>query len=85
MGMITERALEKAYEKFVEVNGETINKALETFDNEDFGDLVPNITFSSTDHSASWKARVVKINEDQTYTPLTTFWAPGKEKVKIIR
>jgi ABC-type branched-subunit amino acid transport system substrate-binding protein len=85
MGMIMERAFERAYEQAVEINGETINKALESFKNEDFGDLVPNITYTSTDHSASWKARVVKINEDQTYTPVTAFWAPGKEKVKIIR
>ncbi|MBW2119838.1 MAG: hypothetical protein JRH09_18225, partial [Deltaproteobacteria bacterium] len=85
MGMIMERAFERAYEKFGEISGETINKALETFRNEDFGGLVPNITYTSTDHSASWTARIVKINEDQSYTPLTNFWAPGKEKVKIIR
>ena len=84
-GMIAERAFERAYEQFGEINGETINKALESFRNEDFGGLVPNITYTSTDHSASWTARIVKINEDQTFTPLTNFWAPGKEKVKIIR
>jgi hypothetical protein len=27
----------------------------------------------------------VKINEDGTYTPLTSFWGPGKEKVAIIK
>ena len=82
---IMERAFERAHEKFGKINSETINKALETFNNEDFGGLVPNITYTSADHSASWKARIVKINEDATYTPLTGFWAPGKEKVTLIK
>lgn len=84
IAMIMERAFERAHEKFGEINGATINEALQTFRNEDFGGLVPNITYTKTDHSASWTARIVKINEDATYTPLTTFWAPGKEKVKLI-
>ena len=67
------------------IDSETINQALETFRNEDFGGLVPNITYTKTDHSGSWTARIVKINENQTYTPLTSFWAPGKEKVKILK
>jgi len=85
IGMIMERAFERAYTNFGKINGETITKALETFNNEDFGGLVPNITYTSTDHGGSWKARIVKINEDATYTPLTNFWAPGKEKVKILK
>lgn len=85
IAMIMEKAFERAYEKFVEINSETINQALETFRDEDFGGLIPNVTYTSTDHSASWKARIVKINEDASYTPLTSFWGPGKEKVKIIR
>ena len=85
IAMIMERAFERAYEKFGEINSSTINQALETFDNEDFGGIVPNITYTKTDHSASWKARIVKINEDQSFTPLTKFWAPGKEKVEIIK
>jgi branched-chain amino acid transport system substrate-binding protein len=85
MGMILERAFQRANEKFGEINSETINQALQTFNNEDFGGLVPNITYTNTDHSASWKARIVRLNEDQTYTPMTSFWAPGKEKVKILR
>jgi len=84
IAMIMERAFERAHEKFGEINSATINEALQTFRNEDFGGLVPNITYTNTDHSASWTARIVKINEDATYTPLTTFWAPGKEKVKLI-
>ena len=85
IGMIMERAFQRANAKFGEINSRTINKALETFDNEDFGGLVPNITYTSTDHSASFTARIVKINENQTFTPLTSFWEPGKEKVKIVR
>ena len=85
IGMIMERSFERAYEKFGKINSETINQALETFNNEDFGGLFPNVTYTKTDHSASWKARMVKVNEDATYTPVTSFWAPGKEKVKIIR
>ena len=85
IGMIMERAFERAYEKFGKINSETINQALETFQNEDFGGLSPNVTYTKTDHSASWKARIVKVNEDATYTPLTNFWGPGKEKVRIIK
>jgi len=85
IAMIMERAFERAYADFGKINGDTINKALETFRNEDFGGLVPNITYTNTDHGGSWMARIVKVNEDATYTPLTNFWAPGKEKVKIIK
>ena len=85
IGMIIERGLQRAQEKFGEVNGETVNQALETFRNEDFGGLVPSVTYTSTDHSASWLTRIVKVNEDATYTPATGFWAPGKEKIKIMK
>jgi hypothetical protein len=85
MGMIVERACRRAHEKFGKINSETINKALETFRNEDFGGLVPAITYTKTDHSASWLARIIRLNEDQTYTPMSSFWAPGKEKVRILK
>ncbi len=85
IAMIMEQAFQRAHEKFGEINSETINQALQTFQNEDFGGLVPKITYTETDHSASWEARIVKINEDSTYTPLTGFWGPGKEKVKIVK
>ncbi|MBW1680802.1 MAG: ABC transporter substrate-binding protein [Deltaproteobacteria bacterium] len=85
IGMIMERAFQRAHEKFGEINSGTINQALQTFRNENFGGLVPDITYTNTDHSASWKARIVRLNEDQTYTPLTNFWGPGKEKVKILQ
>jgi branched-chain amino acid transport system substrate-binding protein len=79
VGMIQERAFKRAYEKFGKINSDTINKALQTFRNEDFGGLVPNITYTNTDHSASWTARIVWLNEDQKYTPATEFWEPGKK------
>jgi branched-chain amino acid transport system substrate-binding protein len=82
---IMERAFERAHEKFGKIDSETINQALETFRNEDFGGLVPPITYTETDHSASWTARIVRINEDQTYTPLTSFWAPGKEEITVLK
>ncbi|MFH0844474.1 MAG: ABC transporter substrate-binding protein [Pseudomonadota bacterium] len=85
MGMVVERAAQRAHEKFGKINSQSINQALQTFQNEDFGGLVPNITYSNTDHSASWIARIVRLNEDQTYTPITSFWAPGKETAKILR
>ena len=85
IAMIMERGFEKAYEKFGKINSETIAKGLNTFSNEDFGGVIPNVTYTKTDHSGSWKARIVRINEDATYTPLTNFWAPGKEKVRILK
>ena len=35
-------------------------------------------------HEGSFKGRIVKIHEDSTYTPLTNFFIPGKEKVKVV-
>lgn len=85
MGMLDVKAIERAHEKFGEINSKTINQALQTFRNEDFGGLIPNVTYTNSDHSGSWKARIIKLNEDQTYKPLSSFWAPGKEKVKILK
>ena len=82
---IMERAFQRAHEKFGEIDSETINDALETFRDEDFGGVIPNITYTKTDHSASFTARIVKINEDQTYTPLTSFFVPGKERIKLLK
>jgi branched-chain amino acid transport system substrate-binding protein len=85
IAMIMERAFEKALKQFGKIDSQTINQALETFDNEHFGGLFPDVTYTKTDHGASWKARIVKINEDQTFVPLSTFWAPGKEKVTVLK
>ncbi len=85
IAMIMERAFEKAYQRSGKINSETINEALESFRDEDLGGIVPNITYTPTDHSASFKARIVQVHEDATYTPVTSFWTPGKEKVTILK
>jgi len=85
IAMIMEKAFQTAHDKFGKVNSETINQALETFNNVDFGGVILNVTYTKTDHSASFTARIVKINEDQTYTPLTNFFIPGKERVKLLK
>ncbi|MBN2033320.1 MAG: ABC transporter substrate-binding protein [Deltaproteobacteria bacterium] len=85
IAMIMERAFEKALKQFGKIDSQTINQALETFDNEHFGGLFPDVTYTKTDHGASWTARIVKINEDQSFKPLTTFWGPGKEKVTVLK
>jgi len=85
VGMIMEKAFIKAHQTYKEINRETINKALELFRNEDFGGLVPNITYTSSDHGASFKARIVRVHEEGTFTPLTNFFTPGREKIKLLR
>jgi len=85
IGMIMERAFIRAYEKSKDINPETINAALESFKNEDFGGLVPAITYTKDDHGASFKARMVKVKEDGTYIPLTNFYVPGKDKIKLLK
>ncbi|MBE9546631.1 MAG: ABC transporter substrate-binding protein [Proteobacteria bacterium] len=85
VGMIMERAFERANEKFGEINRETINKAMESFRGEDFGGLVPKVTYTKTDHGASFEARMVQVHEDGTYTPLTNFYVPGKEKIRLLK
>jgi branched-chain amino acid transport system substrate-binding protein len=79
------KAFQRAHEKFGEVNSETINQALETFRDEDFGGLMPNVTFTKDDHGASFTGRIVKVHEDSTYTPLTNFFTPGKERVILLK
>jgi len=82
IGMIMERAFKKAYEQSKVINPQTINAALESFKDEDFGGLVPAITYSKGNHGASFTARMVKVKEDGTYTPVTNFFVPGKDKIK---
>jgi branched-chain amino acid transport system substrate-binding protein len=85
VGMIMERAFIRATQKYKEINRETINKAMESFKNEDFGGIVPNITYTHADHGASFKARVVKVSEDGSFIPLTNFFNPLKEKIKLLK
>ncbi|MBN1366276.1 MAG: ABC transporter substrate-binding protein [Syntrophaceae bacterium] len=86
VGMIMERAFKRAYEmsKNKNINPQTVNAALESFKNEDFGGLVPSITYTKDDHGASFTARMVKVKEDGTYIPLTNFYIPGKDKIKLL-
>ncbi len=85
IAMIQERAAHRAAGLFKTINAENINKAMETFNNEDFGGLVPYVTYTKTDHEGSFKGRIVKINEDMTYEPMTDFYVPGKEKIKVLK
>jgi branched-chain amino acid transport system substrate-binding protein len=84
IGTIMERALRRAKEKYEKITSETINKAMESFSNENFGGLVPNITYTKTNHEASSEARIVRVHEDGRFIPLTNFFIPGKEKIKLI-
>lgn len=85
VAMIQERAAHRASGLFGKINSETINKAMETFENEDFGGLVPYVSFSKTNHEGSFKGRIVQIHEDASYTPMTNFFVPGKEKPKVLK
>jgi branched-chain amino acid transport system substrate-binding protein len=85
VAMIQERAIHRASGLYKTINSETINKAMETFKNEDFGGLVPYVTYTKDNHEGSFKGRIVKINEDATYEPMTNFYVPGKEKVQVLK
>jgi len=85
VGMIMERAFVRAQEKFRQVNRDTINRAMESFKNEDFGGLLPPVTYTKKDHGASYRARIVQVREDGTYVPLTHFYTPGKEKIRLLK
>jgi branched-chain amino acid transport system substrate-binding protein len=83
VAMIMERGMLRASEKFKDINSDTINRAMETFQNEDFGGLLPAVTYTPKDHGASSLARIVQVKEDGSYTPLTNFYHPGKEKIQL--
>ena len=85
VGMIMERAFLRAQEKYGKITPETINKAMETFRNEDFGGLVPSVTYTKDDHGASFKGRIVQIHEDGTFSPLTNFFVPGRDRIRILK
>lgn len=83
VGMIMERAMVRANEKFQAINRETLNRAMESFKQEDFGGLIPSVTYTPTDHGASFTARIVQVKEDGSFMPLTNFYVPGKEKIQL--
>jgi len=85
VAMIQERAAHRASGLFKQINGETINRAMGTFKNEDFGGLVPYVSFSKDNHEGSFKGRIVQIHEDATYSPMSNFYDPIKEKVQVLK
>ncbi|KQC08823.1 MAG: hypothetical protein APR62_00080 [Smithella sp. SDB] len=85
VGMIMEHAFIKAYKTGKDINPGTVNAALESFKNENFGGLVPKITYTKNDHGASFTARMVKVKEDGTFIPVTNFYVPGKDKIKLLK
>ena len=85
VGMIMERAFIRAYEKSKVINPQTINAAMESMKNEDFGGLFPAVTYTKDNHEGSFTARMVRVKEDGTYSPLTNFYVPGKDKVQMIK
>ncbi len=85
ISMIMERAFHRASGLYGKVDAENINKGLETFNNEDFGGLVPYVTYTKENHEGSFKGRIVKINEDATYTPMTNFFVPEKREIKVLK
>lgn len=85
VGMIMERAFLRAHERFGRIDRETINQAMESFRSEDFGGLLPRITYTPGNHEGSFTARIVQVNENGTYKPLTRFFTPGREKPKLLR
>ena len=85
VGMIMERAFLRAHEKSKAINPETINAAMESMKNEDFGGLVPAVSFSKDNHEGSFTARMVKVMENGAYIPLTNFYIPGKDKIKVLK
>jgi branched-chain amino acid transport system substrate-binding protein len=66
VAMIMERAFQIADEKFGKIDKKNINKAMESFRNEDFGGLLPPTTYTEDNHEGSFTARIVQIHEDAT-------------------
>ncbi len=85
VAMIMERAALRAQEKYGKVNRETLNKAMESFTNEDFGGLVPAVTYTKTNHEGSFRGRIVQVQENGNFKPLTDFYTPGKEKIRHLK
>ncbi len=85
VGMIMERAMRKAKETYGKVNSSTINDAMESFRNEDFGGLLPAISYSKSNHEGSFTARIVKVHEDGSFVPLTNFFVPGKDEIRLVK
>ena len=85
VGMIMERAMRKAKKDYGKVNSTTINDAMESFRNEEFGGLLPAISYSKTNHEGSFTARIVEVHEDGSFVPLTNFFVPGKDEIRLVK
>jgi len=83
VAMIMERAFQRAQENFKKIDRKSINKAMESFKDEDFGGLFPKTSYSKDNHEGSFVARIVQIHEDATYTPKTNFYIPGKGQIAL--
>jgi hypothetical protein len=85
VAMIMEKAFITAKKKYGKVTRETINDAMESFRDEDLGGLLPNITYSKTNHEGSFTGRIVQVHEDGRFEPLTNFFVPGKDEIRIVK
>lgn len=85
VAMIMERAFQKAHDAYGKINRETINMAMESFVDEDFGGLIPPTTYTKSNHEASFKARIVRVREDGQFVPLTNFFTPGQKAITLIK
>jgi len=85
IGMIMVRGAERAHDKFKKVTSETINQALETFKDEDFGGVVPPVTYTKDNHQGSFVGRIIKVHDDGKFTPVTNFFSPGKGDLKLLK
>jgi branched-chain amino acid transport system substrate-binding protein len=84
VAMIMERAIRRAGERSGTISPKTINEALESFRGESFGGLIPDVTYTPTNHEGSFKARLVRVHEDGRFTPLTGFFTPGKDPIVLL-
>lgn len=85
LAAVTERVIRRAHERFGDVNRETVNKAMELFNNEDFGGLIPKVSFSKTDHAGIYQTRVVECREGNKVVPRTNFFTPGKGEMELLK
>jgi len=84
VAMVMERAMRLAKEKDGKIARETINAAMESMVNEEFGGWVPNVTYTPDDHEGSKTARIVQVHEDGRFVPLTNFFVPGKTEISLV-
>ena len=84
VAMIMERAMIRAQRKIQgDQPGNDQPRSWNPSRQEDFGGLIPTVTYTPTDHGASFNARIVQVKEDGSFTPLTNFYVPGKEKIQL--